>query len=308
MNVHLITNCTSKKTNSLNNFVSISEISSTEEQSAHDWVTRLNQKTTKLKAKHVYLGDHWSRVLEIINLETVVSIISAGYGFIGSNTPICRYDATFSSQNVNSVSKLYKLASTTECNRKWWRDINRFLYGYENPIEVLYHKNPKDKFIIATSPTYLKVIQPELINLAKIGRLNKHNTVILSTQQLVPQELESVFLTVKDDFTALVGGSHVSLNIRVAAFIIKYTRKGIDFLTQVRIAYNILLQEGRPTTKYKRKKLTDDEVRDFINSFIKSTKQSLTTASPILRELRNQGMACEQKRFKKIFESILQTA
>lgn len=308
MNVHLITNCTSKKTNSLNSCVSISEISSTEERSAHDWVSRLNQKTTKLEAKHVYLGDHWSRVLEIINLETVVSIISAGYGFIDSNTPICRYDATFSSQNTNSVSNLYKLASITECNQKWWRDINRFLYGYENPIEVLYHKNPEDKFIIATSPTYLKVIQPELTYLAKIGRLNKENTVILSTQQIVPQELESVFLTVKDEFTALVGGSNVSLNIRVAAFIIKYHRKDIDFLTQVNTAYNILLQEGRPTIKYKRKKLTDDQVGDFINSFIKYTKQSLTTPSPVLRELRNQGMACEQKRFKRIFESVLQTA
>ena len=308
MNVHLITNCTSKKTNLLNSCVSISEISSNEKLPAHDWVRRLNQKTPKLEAKHVYLGDHWSRVLELINLETVVNIISAGYGFIDSNTPICRYDATFSSQNANSVSNLYKLASITECNQKWWRDINRFLYGYGNPIEVLYNKNPEDKFIIATSPTYLKVIQPELTYLAKIGRLNKDNTVILSTQQLVPQELDSVFLKVKDEFTALVGGSHVSLNIRVAAFIIKYARKGIDFLTQVNTAYSILLLEGGPTIKYNRKKLTDDEVREFINRFLQSTKQSLPTASPILRELRDQGMACEQKRFKRIFESVLQTA
>ncbi|WP_371196084.1 hypothetical protein [Glaciecola sp. SC05] len=308
MKVHLITNCTSKKTNSLNSCVSVSEIGSTEELAAHDWANRLNQETTKLKAKDVYLGDHWSRVLELINSETVVNIISAGYGFIESNTPICRYDATFSSQNANSVSNLYNFSSTTACNQKWWKDINSFLNGYENPIEVLYNANPEDKFIIATSPTYLKVIQPELTYLAQIGRLNKENTVILSTRQSVPQELNSVFLTVKDEFTALVGGSHVSLNIRVAAFIIEHAQKGIDFLTQVNTAYNILLKEGRPTLKYKRKKLTDDDVKEFINNFLKSTKQALPTASPILRELRNQGMACEQKRFKKIFESVLQTA
>ena len=50
----------------------------------------------------------------------------------------------------------------------------------------------------------------------------------------------------------------------------------------------------------------DEQVADFIKR--KLRKQPEVTASPLLRSLRESGLACEQKRFGRIFKEIREVA
>lgn len=308
MALHLITNCTSKKTKQLTESISISDIQSREDIAAKEWVEKLSSESKTLPASELYLGDHWSRALEVINYGSKVSIISAGYGLISSSDNLCKYDATFSSGSVNSVSKLFKEASLSKSNYQWWRLVNSLKSQGNNGLIDLYDSNPSDQFIISTSPAYLKVIEPELVKLALSKKLSIYNTAIFSSNQRLNKSLEPFFYKVEDDLCAELGGSRVSLNIRLAAHVIKNISDTANFATEVEGIYREIRTKSEPAIKYDRKKLDDESVSNFIKNFLESSSKAKPAASPILRELRNKGMACEQKRFKNIFESIMQTA
>lgn len=305
MAIHLITNCTSKKTAKLKSSVSVGQIESQGPLAVQEWVQMLSKENQTLPATEVYLGDHWSRALEVIKNGNKVSIISAGYGLINSNEDVCRYDATFSSGNLNSISRLFPEVCPSQANYQWWCLVNSL--RNRNGLVELYASNPTDKFIISTSPGYLRVIEPELIKLVQSKKLSKENTVIFSSKQRLAIQLEPFFFTAKDDFCGQLGGSRISLNIRLAEHIINNLSGTLNFSAQVNNIYDTLTGNAKPAVKYDRKKLDDTAVRDFITSFLGTCGKARPTASPILRELRNNGMACEQKRFHTIFKSVMQT-
>jgi len=60
-----------------------------------------------------------------------------------------------------------------------------------------------------------------------------------------------------------------------------------------------LMADCAPLQRFDRKKLSDREIADFIDSRRRGTAN--TSASQLLRELRDSGMACEQSRFRRLF-------
>jgi hypothetical protein len=235
-----------------------------------------------------------------------VWVVSAGYGFISIEKEISSYDATFNSNNENSVSRFFSEGNLVDKNVNWWNRINKNILKGEpvGPLEYLYKNNLDDIFFFVVPPNYLKVLEPELDKLVTTGIINKKNTFIFSSKQNLEESLTSLFFAAKDDFCKYLGGSRISLNIRLASHILKALDLERAVAPQVEKLYNEILINSSPAKKYNRKKLSDKEVNDFIKSELKLLNIKNASASKLLRILRDKGMACEQKRFSKLYNNL----
>lgn len=75
---------------------------------------------------------------------------------------------------------------------------------------------------------------------------------------------------------------------------------------QVENLYNELLKNSPPAEKFNRKKMTDEDVFHFITEELESSGINKSSASKLLRALRSKGMACEQKRFGKLYKEFIE--
>lgn len=273
---------------------------------SQEWLNKLSSQKGLCPAIDVYVGDHWTRVVEVYNQNVPVWIISAGYGLISADEKICSYNATFSPNDANSVSKFYSGESLAEKNRTWWKNIHPSKSEGPvdlTPIEKLYFKNKSDAFFIALPPNYLKVIEPELIKLMQSGLITKNNTFIFSSKQNLDSSLENLFYQVKDDFCEQLGGSRISLNIRLVSYILKKVSTKKSVVAQVKNFYNELLEGSKPAKRFDRMKMSDEKIIRFIRDESMLIGYENASASRLLRILRDKGMACEQSRFRTLFTS-----
>jgi hypothetical protein len=100
-----------------------------------------------------------------------------------------------------------------------------------------------------------------------------------------------------------LGGALMSLNIRVAREIF---RRGWP-LTHPELAMRIreLCGDASYRRRPERERLTDEQVRKFVREAL-GTSPSLA-CSPLLAQLRrSHQLACEQKRFKRLYGEVVE--
>jgi hypothetical protein len=68
--------------------------------------------------------------------------------------------------------------------------------------------------------------------------------------------------------------------------------------------YAHLVTTTAPLRTYDRRPMSDEEVMEFIQRA--SARDSSVSHTGLLRRLRSTGQACEQKRFKRLFQEVLQ--
>jgi len=309
LKIHLITNCTSSKSSKLKHDVKIKDICDKTRSPSKNWLDKIQSQKDLVAAIDVYVGDHWSKVNEVYELGMPVWVVSAGYGLISAKQEISSYDATFNGNHENSVSNFFSGESLAERNISWWNKINAkesTEHQEAGPIEELYLDNTSDIFFIVVPPNYLKVLEPELQKLASIGIVHKENTFIFSSKQNLKPSLRDFYFQAKDNFCKDLGGSRISLNIRLASHIIRRLSLEGAVAPQVESLYNDLLKDLPPAKKFNRKRMTDEDVYHFIREELESTDIKDSSASKLLRTLRSKGMACEQKRFGKLYKEFIE--
>ena len=307
MKVHLITNCSSGKSSKLGKKVQIKSICNENHSPSKAWLELLKRKKNLLEAIDVYVGDHWSQVKDVFNANIPVWVVSAGYGFISAKEKITSYDATFNGNHENSVSRFFYGSTLAEKNSIWWDQINDTnSLSSAGPIERLYKSNESDVFFIVVPPNYLKVLEPELKKLVASGVINDKNTFIISSKQNLEPSLKEFFFQSKDNLCKKLKGSRISLNIRLANYVIKRLETQRDISSQVKSIYKGLFEELPPAEKFNRKKMTDEDVFQFLRGELQSRNDKFPSASYLLRVLRDNGMACEQKRFGKIYKEFIE--
>jgi hypothetical protein len=95
-----------------------------------------------------------------------------------------------------------------------------------------------------------------------------------------------------------VGGTRIGLHARVALNVLRTsTLVGFD-AAALHEHYRELEARCSPPQIFERRKMTDEEVQRFIR------ESGVSTYSAALRRLRDGGYACEQKRFRHLFESV----
>ncbi len=264
------------------------------------WTRRLGDAATTASAQDIYAGEHWQIARElptVAGVPTTLSICSAGYGLIGSQTAISPYAATFSGGEMDSVGD-----SQAEL-RDWWSRLTQWpgpAPDKPRSFVDLARAYPSATIVAVLSDAYLRACSDDLRNAAQL--LDDDDQFAVIGPPARSFDLDHLIVPVTARLRPVVGGSLQALNVRVAAHLLR-TTAGEGH----RIVRSILRQHAECATRRappdaRRRpagdRVTDDNVRAYIAAGLAAGP---TTATRLLRSLRESGRSCEQARFKSLF-------
>jgi hypothetical protein len=147
------------------------------------------------------------------------------------------------------------------------------------------------------SRDYLRAIEKDL--LAAADRLDDlARLVVVSSREMEGRRLDRHLVTGDASVQLRLGGARVSLHARVARRLLELAAESGWDVGRLRPMYQQMLTTVAEAHVNHRRRMTDEEVRQFISQEL--AKDSRATATGLLRRLRESGRACEQDRFKRL--------
>jgi hypothetical protein len=154
--------------------------------------------------------------------------------------------------------------------------------------------------LVIASRSVINVVEPDLIVAA--GRLrHKADLLVVSGGSNSAGPLGNHILPCDARLQGVFGGARMSLNVRTARFLLetcpeeKMRQAWASRLTE-------RLGEAPPLVRYERIVMTDEEVAALVLRSLQSNPS--VSWSRLLRQLRDGGYRCEQKRFAAIFKQV----
>ncbi|WP_247686080.1 hypothetical protein [Micromonospora sp. C31] len=268
-----------------------------------EWIRRLSEPgQPSAAATSLYAGEHWTTARQLatsVRVEAQLWVCSAGYGLIPAAARVRPYAATFAMREEDSVGQ-----SSTE-NRDWWRGLSGWVGpepGAPRSFYDLARANPNDTLIAVLSNAYLRACADDLRR--AVGQLRDPQRLTIIGPAQTDPDLDELVVGVAAPMRLAVGGSLLALNVRVAQCLVGLVTA--DPSTHRRSHLRALAGElaaavPPPAPRAQRERMTDDEVRAFIRPL---TVAGPTSATRLLRRLRDSGKSCEQARFKQLFDEI----
>jgi hypothetical protein len=305
MSVIFISGCTGRKRSSVASPIGATNLpKSSITDLARAWNKLVNSAPAEVSAKQLYCGRGFQTARKASDfLKAEHWIVSAGLGLIRAEKKVPAYDLTIggdSPANVASRIKGNKFSAPA-----WWDAINAGKKKYRS-ISALVINNPRHKIIISISRPYLEMILEDISSLDKkhwrrirlIGPNISHADTDFLRAVLLPYDEqldgpESPIPGTKGDF-AQRAAQHFAIRVWPDS------QNGSIELHSVKVR-ELLKAMGTPK-KPKNEKKTDIEVAKLISSNWAKSKGS---SSRMLRILRDDlGVACEQSRFRDIFNQL----
>jgi hypothetical protein len=250
------------------------------------WMAQIDAATRTTPLRDLYKGQQWlaSRALEQTATAAYGSvqfwIFSAGLGLRRAEELGPGYGASFT-DGPDAVGH------TLSDRRAWWAELQAI--GPSSCITDV--RASADEMLVVLSPSYLTVLEPDLDGIADEG-------VSMLTSSMVrhPRGLSSSGLQ------KALGGSDQTLNQRAAMRLIALATSGPIGARSVHDAYTAWAEPLRNARSYDRTSLEDDALRQIIKMQAGRGPQS---ATGLLRQLRGDGFACEQKRFHRLYAEMM---
>jgi hypothetical protein len=269
------------------------------------WTELLSSQTAnKSSAADLYCGDYWTVVRKCAashSPQVSLFIASAGYGLVHSSEQLHSYSATFARGLADSIP--HKNASS-EINQKWWNFLSRWRRTTGcNPSSIsdLALREPKKPILATLSGDYFEALYADLVT-ARDALFDPQLLIILGAGIKNPKELRDHLLPMDARAEHTLGGARGSLNARMALHLLENFQPRDFRVSNLRPYLENFLSEQPSIRSFDRSRMTDEEVISFIRS--ESEGVSSISFSTLLRKLRNQGKACEYKRFRALFHSV----
>jgi len=316
----VITSCTNRKKNTEYGPRRLGLYSSTKLSSrSQQWLQVLQESSEEVvSARELYAGDHWSVIKSLNGLvgstvDLQLWIVSAGYGLISESTPVSTYSCTFASGQDDSIHRGVITVSKEANSRQWWKELQKWQGpepGQPRSVEELVRQNPETTLLVVLSQEYLKAIQddlrraleamvnPDRFLIVSVGTERIHDQLL--RKHLLPGDARLQQLFASDP--SLGRTTMVSLNAKVARRMIEdQASVPLELATQKQ-RFRDWLDELKPLPKFDRTPMTEVQVKLFIREEVKTNPK--TSATQLLRKLRDSGRACEQRRFRQIFDDV----
>jgi hypothetical protein len=220
-------------------------------------------------------------------------VCSAGYGLVSSRALLRPYAATFSGPTD-------RVPDGATGARQWWRALAAWegpQPGQPRTIESLVASDPTACFVLALSASYLHACRDDIAAAAKLA--NPDRMLVVSAGARNPSGLAEHTIPADARLQACLGGTRQALNARIASQLL---REGITNRTEA-FSYMTRLLAAQPASRrYERKQLSNEEINRMIADRLAQTPGM--SASRMLREFRDAGYACEQKRFARLHLAV----
>jgi hypothetical protein len=301
--LHIVVTCTNRKTAVPRSHLRLGAVTgSTTAALRRRWTARLaREKQSTASARETYAGEHWSVATTLPDQsarpdETQLWVASAGYGLIPSEASIAPYSATFTPGHVDSVPGLPAAASD------WWREIATWegpCPGTNRTLADLAQSDPHATLVVVLSPPYLRACRQDILAAAERLDVDEQLTIVsVGADRSGP--IAELLVDADGRLQGLLGGSKLSLNARVAGYMI---RNGLLGRSQASEHLRQLTRTLPEPVVFSRTPMADAEVGAFISRQLANDPG--TSATRLLRALRDSGLACEQHRFHRLYRDFV---
>jgi hypothetical protein len=300
--VHVLVTCTNRKSVSVPSALHLDNASGhTLGQRSREWIRRLVDvaDVPLVAADRLYLGEHWKVARGLRSLSTGnrvrLWVCSAGYGLIPAEALLRPYAATFTGQAD-------RVPGGSEGARDWWQALAAWAGPapkQPRTIRLLAAGDPSAYFMVVLSPPYLDACRDD-IAAAAAAVTDPQRFVVISAGARHSGPLANLIVPADARLQAFLGGTRQALNVRIADHLLS---AGIGERARASQHLAQLLAKQAPISRYERKQLSDQEVREMISHRL--TQVPGMSASKMLREFRDAGFACEQSRFARLHHHIV---
>ena len=263
-----------------------------------------------IPAVDLYVGAYWATVRELpalaagLDFEATLWVASAGYGLMPATSSVHAYSATFQVGVLDSVSTGPSEHSVRDQVLAWWEGLASWKGpARRSPRQIadLVADDPHATVIVIASPRYVQAMRRDLRSAGHV--LRDRLLVVSSIAADGEVGLAPMLIPSEASLLPVVGGSLPSLHARVARDIILGSRKHGLRAPEIQARYRQLIASSDYAGMPQRDNATDAEVVAFAHKALKGRPD--LTHTPALRMWRDGGRACEQKRFKRIFQEVV---
>ncbi len=300
--VHVIVTCANRKSHPIPLHLQLGQVPGhSAAQRAHRWISRLAQTSDvpQIAAVELYAGEHWSvarrfPTLNRPNEKIRLWACSAGYGLIPAEVQIMPYHATVTPNQADSVPGA--VAS-------WWSLLSEWrgpAPEYPRSIQALVTADPAAVFMFVLSKSYMRACGADIGAAAEcITDLDR--LLIVSAGARPEGDLAAFMVPADARLQAHFSGTRRALNARIGGHLLA---KGIRSKEEASECLARLLAAQPPIPRYDRKKQSDREILDLITQRL--AQVPTTSANRLLREFRDAGLACEQRRFSQLYRKVVE--
>ena len=305
--VHLLLGCSSRKRERPATALQLRNMREAFHERISGWIEQLDATPRKIPANLLYKSDAWyiGRKFKqsLSNRKAKLWALSAGYGVVSGDAHLASYSATFSEGHADSIHRLGDPLSPIEARRKWWHKLSQWSgpdgEQWLRSISSIAADNPSATLVVCVGSKYLEAIDCDLRDTQR-KLVRPDQLIVVTSKPCSTIELEESWVQVPSNFRLLVGGTLGSLSVRTAIRIIR--EPSLTEVTAVK-AKELLEELSVSVSRlpnYKRKKVDDDAVVEWIR--IRLIEDPMLSKTSALRNFRDMGLACEQSRFGRLFE------
>jgi hypothetical protein len=298
--VRVVVACTSRKTLPVPAGSRVGSLSGDLVSRASTWPKVRDGSSKAVAAVDLYAGEHWQVAASIPSRapkgwDVHLWVASAGYGLVSADSFVHPYSATFGAGQADSVVRPSDNVPHSLGAQTWWHHLTKGRRSKEpRTLAALASEEPDAPILFVGSPAYLNAVALDLQQ-ARVNLLSQDLLTIVCCGQ---EGDDANVLPGDARLSHLLGGSRVSLNARLGAYVVETARHHSFMFGRVsRIVGDVLEQQPALKT-FHRKTLSDSEILRFIARQPSCDNRSHTA---LLRRLRDEGYACEQNRFRELF-------
>lgn len=260
---------------------------------AAEWARRLRDTQGRQVAlESLYQGDQWRRAQDLqaaasrAGFAPRLYVASAGLGLRPVSSAAPFYAATFVPRHADSVA-----SSGTQASH-WWDHLQRM----DGTSDLPRLAAAAGRVLVVLSETYAQAMHRDLTALAATGC-----EVVLIGGAC---DLDGIVrVPANAALRHTLGGTLTSLNVRMAASWLEHCAPGHLISPAAQARWTSWASQTARPERYARQPMSDEQVIDFIRKMKDLYPDSSRTR--LLRLLRDEGMACEQKRFGALYSSTI---
>ena len=304
--VRIVVSCSDRKSTEVASDLRLAGYPDNLEERATRWIDRLNRPGGKIvPANQLYQGEHWSVVQQLTSTaaasgcQVELWVASAGYGLVKADDNLEPYAATFATRNADSITRPDGNSSPGADAAFWWRRLSERprTEGRPSNLQELAEQQPESPMIVALSASYARAVGPDLIKAA--DALADQSQLFLVSSETAGSGLGQFRVPTSARFQQSLGGTRMSLNARVANHIVELAPEHDWDGKRLRLCLANELEALDECKRYDRVPLTDDQVLNIIRNSLATSGR--LPQSRLLRQLRDDNYACEQKRFGRLY-------
>jgi len=268
------------------------------------WVNNVESDYNKKISESVYNGRSFSEALkakEILNANFY--IISAGLGLISSDHLIPAYNLTVSRGSPDCV--LSKISCNQHGPSEWWKALQRHKKNSLS-ISECFNCSNSDVILLVLSANYAQLIYSELVKL-KSEAIKKIRIFGFNIERYLPNCLQENVLPYDLRFNgpdSPLRGTQSDFGSRCLHHFSQCLSKGKiggTLLSDDKLKVQSIITGWRYPNKTINEKKSDVEIGEFI---LINWTVTMGRKSKMLKLLRSSGFACEQSRFKHLFDGV----